>query len=69
MVPQVRAVNYAVNLQEFVVFIIYSVESVGECTKLLRDSDDVVYVGMCLFQDSIKPTGILYTNMSIILCI
>ena len=59
IIRQVRAVNYSVNLQDFTVSIICSLECVGECTKLLKDSEDVVEVGACLFQDSVKQAGII----------
>ena len=63
IVRQVRAVNYTVNLQDFTVSIICSLESIGECTKLLKNSEDAVEVGACIFQDSNKPPGIINQNL------
>ena len=58
MVKQIiRPVNYSVNSQD-----LYNMESLGEWAKILRDSEDLVQVGACIFQDSSKPTGVLCTT-------
>ena len=58
IIRQVRAVNYSVNSQDFTICIC-SLESLGECAQILRDSEDLVQVGACI---SSKPTGVLCTT-------
>lgn len=62
IIRQVRAVNYSVNSQDFTISIICSLESLGECAQILRDSEDLVQVGACIFQDSSK-TGVCYAQL------
>ena len=51
IILQVRAINYAADLQDFTVCILCDLEALGDCRENLRDIGDSVGVGAILFQD------------------
>ena len=56
IVLQVRAINYAANLQDFTVCIICNLETLGTCSEQLKDISASVYVGAILYEDNSTGT-------------
>lgn len=57
LVRQVRAINYTVNLQDFTIVMICSLESLGDCKNFLSDGESTVDLGASIFQESSKASG------------